>query len=157
MTKEYRDAGEKVQIIANIFQSWFLLPWIIFAYECYLEAGNILSPWKGNREKIGILPIVYLILFNVNQMIFLLIAYICGQKMNHYHHQCHVRIQNMQLSSATNDDDLAEQRKLLIQREYDYDFVPRFWVLGFKVKMNSMIYIIFLLLGLFFTAVGAMV
>jgi len=157
LTKEYRDAGKKVQIIANIFQSWFLFPWIIFVLESYLEAGNILSPWNGNKEKPEILPKVYLLLFNTNQMVFLLIFYICGQMMNRYHHECHNRIQEMQLSSERSDHDLAEQRKLLIQQEYNYDFVPRFWGLGFKVKMNSMIYIIFLLFGLFFTACGAIV
>ena len=157
LTREYMDAGKKVKNIANIFQSWFLFPWIIFALESYLEAGNVLSPWNGNKEKTEILPVVYLLLFNINQVVFLLISYICGQMMNHYHHVCHNRIQEKQLSSERSDDDLAEQRKLLIQQEYDYDFVPRFWGLGFKVKMNSMIYILFLLFGIFFTACGAMV
>ena len=98
--------------------------------------------------------IVYFLLYNIKQMIYLLIPYICGQKMNHYHHQCHSRIKEMQLSRLLSKDVQAQQQKMF--NEYDYDFVPHFWGFGFKMKMNSMIYVIFLILGLLFTLFGAM-
>ena len=155
LTKEYMEAGEMVQIMTHIFQSWFLFPWIIFFLESSLEVKDIVFIWTMHREIIP-LAVIYYVLFNVNQMIFLLIPYMCAQKMNHLHHKCHVRIRNMQLNSEMgNECDLAEQRKMLIERDYDYDFVPRLWGLGFKVEMNSMFYIISLLLGVFFTVFGA--
>ena len=157
LTKKYQEAGKEVTKIAHIFQSWFLLPWIIFFLASSVEAKDILSIWNENSESIETLPMVYFVLYNINQVIFLLIPYMCGQKMNHYHHQCHLRIQEEQLNTeCMSNGDLAESRKLLIQQECAYDFVPCFWGLGFKVRMNSIIYIIFLILGLVFTVCGTM-
>jgi len=156
LTKEYMEAGEKVQKIASIFQTWFLFPWIIFFIASSLEGKDILSVWDKDRENVETLPMAYFLLYNINQIIYLLIPYICGQKMNHYHHECHARIQEQQLSLTTTENDLLERRKVLIQEEHDYDFVPRFWGLGFKVHMNSIIYIIFLLLGVAFTIFRSM-
>ena len=156
LTNGYMETGKNVKRIAHIFQSWFLFPWIIFFISSSVEGKDILSIWDEKRENVETLPMVYFVLYNVNQMIYLLIPYICGRKMNHYHHQCHVRIKEMQLSPSLNDDFRAQQRTMLIQYEYDYDFVPHFWGLGFKVEMSSMIYVIFLILGLLFTLFGAM-
>ena len=151
LTNEYMQAGQEVQKITNIFETWFLFPWIIFFLASSLEAKDILSVWNKDREEVEVLPMMYFILYNINQMVFLLIPYICAQKMNYYHHKCHVRIHEAQLVLSMSDDNLLQQRKLLIEEEHDYNFVPRFWGLGFKVRMNSIIYIIFLLLGLVFT------
>jgi len=158
LTMEYQEAGKKVKKIVRIFQSWFLLPWIVFFLASSVEAKDTLSIWNENRENVETLPMVYILLYNINQIIFLLIPYMCGQKMNHYHRQCHARIQDIQLNTDNmSDNDLAQHRRLLIQQECGYDFVPCFWGLGFKVKMSSIIYIIFLVLGLVFTVFGTII
>ena len=100
---------------------------------------------------------VYFLLYNINQMLLLIIPYMCGRNIDHYNRQCQIRIQDMQLNRSRDDAFRAQQRKMLIQKEESFDFIPRVWGLAFQVKMNSFIYIIFLLLGLFLTICGAMV
>ena len=156
LTDIYINAGEYVKKIARIFERWFLFPWIIFFLASSLKAKNILSLWNNNEKEIQIFPLVYFILYNVNQMIFLIIPYLCAKKMNHYHHKCVLEIQKKQLNTEKGEEFVAKQRKLLIQVDKNYDVEPRVWGLGFKVKMNSFIYIIFLLLGLVFTLFSPM-
>ena len=57
LTNEYMETGENVKIIANIFQSWFLLPWIIFFLASSVEDKDILSMWNEKRENVETLPI----------------------------------------------------------------------------------------------------
>ena len=151
LTDEYTRAGEEVQEITKIFETWFLFPWIAFFLASSLDAKNILSPWNERKKEVEALPLVYFTLYNINQVIFLIIAYVCAKKMNHSHHQFVEGIQKRQLNPNRGQKYLAEQRKMLIQVEEIYDFVPRVWLLGFKAKMNSFIYVILLLMGLFFT------
>ena len=151
LTEKYAKAGKKVKKRTQIFQKWFLFPWIIYFLVSSLKAKNILLPWSEREEEVELLPLVGFMLYNVNQMSFLIISFLCAKKMNHYHHKCVERIQEQQLNPDRGEESLAEQRKILIQVDENYDFVPRIWGLGFKVKMTSFIYTIFLLLGLLFT------
>ena len=72
---------------------------------------------------------------------FLLIPYLCGLKMDYYHHKFYK--EHVSRPTETPEED-------------DYNFVPRVWGLGIKVKMNSVIYSLFLLLGIFFTLCGSL-
>ena len=139
--KLYKEKGKMVQKVAGIFQTWFLFPWIIFFAASSLECKNVLRVWNGNREKILPLPLTYYFLYNINQIMFLLIPYLCGLKMNYYHHKFYKR--HVSCPTETPEDD-------------DYNFVPCVWGLGIKVKMNSVIYSLFLLLGIFFTLCGSL-
>ena len=139
----YKEKGEKVQKVAGIFQTWFLFPWIIFFIASSLEAKNVLRVWNGNREEILPMPLAYYLIYNINQIMFLLIPYLCGLKMDYYHHKFYKR-------------HVSCQTAMLIQEDDDYNFVPRVWGLGIKVKMNSVIYSLFLLLGIFFTLCGTL-
>ena len=128
----YKNAGKQVKKIAGIFETWFLFPWIIFFLISSLKAKNILSLWKEDAEEVEFLALVYFMLYNVNQMIFLIIPYLCAKKMNQYHHQC-------------------VMQQLQIQADENYDVEPHLWGLGLKVKMKSFIYTLFLVMGLVFT------
>ena len=81
----------------------------------------------------------------------LIIPYLCAKKMNHDHHKCILEIKKKQLNPEKGEEFLAEQRKLLIQVDENYDVEPHLWGLGFKVKMDSFIYTLFLIMGLVFT------
>ena len=121
LTTKYRKAGEKVKKIAEIFETWFLFPWIIFFLVSSLKAKNILSLWNDEEEEVETLPLVYFLLYNINQMIFLIIPYLCVRKMNHYHHQCVEKIQEQQLNPGREDGCVAEQRKLQVDEKYDVE------------------------------------
>ena len=139
----YKEKGERVQKVARIFQTWFLFPWIIFFIASSLEAKNVLRVWNGDRIEILPLPLAYYLLYNINQIMLLLIPYLCGLKMDYYHHKFYKQ-------------EVSCQTAMPIQEEDDYNFVPCVWGLGIKVKMNSVIYSLFLLLGIFFTLCGAL-
>lgn len=156
LTAEYTKRGKMVQAIASIFQTWFLFPWIIFFMASSLEAKKILQIWSREEEEIAPLPLVYFLLYNISQVIFLLIPYLCGQKMDHYHHNSHIQMRELQLNPEMGEKYIAHQRTMLIKEDEDYNFVPRAWGIGIKVKMNSLIYVIFLILGLLFTLWGTL-
>ena len=141
--KIYEGKGENVQKVAGIFQTWFLFPWIIFFIASSLECKNVLRVWNGDREEILPLPLAYYLLYNINQIMLLLIPYLCGLKMDYYHHKFYKR-------------HVSCQTERLIQEDDDYNFVPCVWGLDIKVKMNSVIYSLFLLLGIFFTLCGTL-
>ena len=151
LTDGYVEAGERVKRINEVFQTWFLFPWVIFFIASSVGARNTVAIWGEDENKVENLPMIYLLLYNMNQILLLLIPYMCGRKINHCNRLCIIKIQDMQLKRTWDDQFRAQQRQMLIQKEEIYDFVPRVWGLGFKVKMNSLIYIIFLLLGIFFT------
>ena len=157
LTDQYDEAGKRVKSINKVFQTWFLFPWVIFFIASSLDAKNILAIWNNEREKVLQLPIIYFVLYNINQMVLLIIPYMCGRNIDHNNEKCNKRIKAMQLKNTHNDKFRAEQRKMLIEKEENYDFVPHVWGLGFRVKMNSFIYIVFLLLGLFLTICGALI
>lgn len=142
--KIYEEKGEKAQKVVGIFQTWFLFPWIIFFIASSLECKNVLRVWNGDREEILPLPLAYYFLYNINQIMFLLIPYLCGLKMDYYHHKFY------------KENHISCQPEMLIQEDDDYNFVPRVWGSGIKVKMNSVIYSLFLLLGIFFTLCGTL-
>ena len=129
-----------------------------YIFYCKLSRSKkILAIWNIERDKVAQLPIIYFVLYNINQMLLLIIPYMCGRSIDHNNEKCHKKMNAMQLKNTRDKKFQAEQRKILIQKEESYDFVPRVWGLGFRVKMNSFIYIVFLLLGLFLTICGAMI
>lgn len=153
----YKAKGDKVQKVAGIFQTWFLFPWIIFFAASSLECKNVLRVWNGDREEILPLPLAYYFLYNINQIMFLLIPYLCGLKMDYYHHKFYK--EHVSRPTETPEfykQEVSCQTAMPIQEEDDYNFVPRVWGLGIKVKMNSVIYSLFLLLGIFFTLCGSL-
>ncbi len=157
LTREYKARGRMVQKIMGIFQTWFLFPWVIFFFASTVEARTVLRPWMEHTNGLSFLPMLFFLLFNINQVMFLLIPYLCGLKMDDYHHKFHKRLRQAQLNSEDDDDEcLALQRLLLIQLEDDYNFVPRVWGMDIKVKLQSAIYVIFLIVGMLLTLSGTL-
>ena len=138
------------------FRHGFSFHGLYFFIASSVDAKNTVAIWDEDKDKVENLPMIYLLLYNINQILLLLIPYMCGRKINHYNRLCVIKIQDIQLKHTWSDRFRAEQRTMLIQREEMFDFVPRVWGLGFKVKMNSLIYIVFLLLGIFLTIFNAL-
>ena len=146
LTANYINKGKRAQKVARIFQKWFLFPWIVFFLASSLEAKNVLRVWNGDRVGILPLPLAYYLLYNINQILLLLIPYLCGLKMDYYHHKFY---NNMKLK-------VGYQTAKLIPEVDNYNFVPRVWGLDIKVQMDSPIYILFLILSLLFTICGTL-
>lgn len=78
---EYKETGDKVKGIAEIFQIWFIIPWVIFFVASSLDANRILQPWNMNYT----MTRIYYLLYNVNQLITLFLPFLCATFINLYH------------------------------------------------------------------------
>ena len=76
--KEYNNIGKQVEEIQELFQTWFIIPWVIYVIAASLKPYNILRPWQTNEDgndPINI-PQIYYLLYSINQVITLLIPYL---------------------------------------------------------------------------------
>ena len=139
LKETYNQRGEAAKSIMEIFQSWFLIPWIIFFLVNALSVSNILHPWSTTSHN---LPQIYLLLYNLYHVLLLLIAYACGFVMDSYHHQFYTEMKKK----------LPETDLLRITEEDNFNFVPR--LLGKRIHLNSAVYVIVLILGTFLSIFG---
>ncbi len=151
--KEYVRIGNQVSEIQELFQTWFIIPWIVYFIASSLKTYNILRPWQtdgdGNEPTVDI-PQIYYLLYNVNQFITLLIPFLCAKKMNTYHQKYHKISRDLQLYTfEENTSRFASARQLQIEKEGDYDFLPRIWGTSITINISSPLYVILLLAGLF--------
>ncbi len=152
-TMAYRSIGRQVMLIQDLFQTWFIIPWIVYLMASSLKTYNILRPWNldddGNSPPSNI-PHLYYLLYNVNQFITLLLPFLCAKKINTYHQKYYNTIRESQLKKFwDNPDQLSLARQLNIEKEDNYDFVPRIVLTKISINISSPLYIILLLAGLF--------
>lgn len=152
-TMAYRSIGRQVMLIQDLFQTWFIIPWIVYLMASSLKTYNILRPWNldddGNSPPSNI-PHLYYLLYNVNQFITLLLPFLCAKKINTYHQKYYNTMRESQLKKFwDNPDQLSLARQLNIEKEDNYDFVPRIVLTKISINISSPLYIILLLAGLF--------
>ncbi len=151
--EEYAHIGRKVKVINELFQAWFIIPWIIYFATASLKTYNHTRPWKtgldGEEPSVDI-PLVFYILYSLNQLIALIIPFVCINKMNYYHQRYHSVSRERQLSffyHNVNRYSIAWQ--LPVEKNSSYDFLPRIWGTDISIDISSPLYIILLLAGLF--------
>ena len=146
--KEYHKKGKEVMKIKAPYQLWFLIPYSIFFMVNLLELKNILHPWSGEDY---LWKELYYILYNTNQVALLFVPYACLFAINRYHYDYYSFLKN---KLHENCGVLDLNRTLLVEKEEDYDFIPRFF--GKKIHLNSAVYVILLIAGTFFTVCGTL-
>ena len=160
LSKQYEQRGQRSQIICEIFKTWFIVPWITYFIATSIKTKNVLSPWLQDEEEIEVerklLPAIYYMLYNIFQVISLLVAYISGLKMNTYHQTYYASLRKTQLSPHKSHSQHALARIMYIEKKEQYDFVPHVAFTQIKIQMDNPLYVIFLLLGIFFTVCGAL-
>ena len=117
--KGYAEIGKKVQVIQELFQTWFILPWVIYFVASSLKTYNILRPWNtdgdGNTPPSDI-PHIYYLLYNINQLITLIIPFLCAKKINTYHQKYYQLMRAHQLERFKDDPScLSFARQLMVE------------------------------------------
>ena len=145
LDKKYHEDGELAHTCNEIFQAWFILPWIIYFIAASLEVGNVLLPWQDDKQAFtSYFPKVYYLMYNINQLITLLVPYLCAKKMEARHKKYFKHMQ----------DDISSKpfgATMTIQKVEHFDFSPRIIGTRIRVDISSPLYFLFLIVGFFFT------
>ena len=149
----YEQIGQKVKCITQIFQTWFMLPWIIFFIVTSTQTKNALEPWSANEHPLPFSE-EYYTSYIISQILSLLIIFLCALKMNMFHTEFHKGLLDKMTAECQNSSCRALASIMHIEKEEDYDFVPSVWGTDIKMRLNSPWYIVIFLLGLFFTICG---
>jgi hypothetical protein len=156
---EYIMKGRKVERIHNIFQTWFILPWVFFFIASSLKTDQIISSWRDTPSVDGEYDLTDLSYMNydISQLFLLLLPYLCSKKMNTHHHKYVTASRKQQLSIHKRASRKAFAHLNKIEKEEHFDFVPRIWGTSIKVPVENPMYILFLVIQLFFTVVEGLV
>ena len=139
-------------------QTWFVIPWIGFLIASSLETDNLLKGWKNGPSSSGqydFSEVVYMV-YHFYQVFLLALPYLCMQKMNALHHKYLNQSRRKQLAKFKTASRMAHACMNRIEKEGHYDFVPRIWGTSIKIHMENPLYVVFLLVGVFFTIVKAL-
>ena len=158
-TKEYAQAGSEVERILEIFQTWFPIPWVLYFISASLDTDHILQSWKDGSSGEGhydFAEISYMV-YNFNQISLLTISFLCSKKMNTHHRNYLAQSRRKQRERFKTASRMAMASMNKIEKEEHFDFVPRIWGTSIKVPVESSLYIVTLLLGIFFTVCEALI
>lgn len=158
-TKKYAEIGSQVERILEIFQTWFPIPWLLYFTSTSLNTDHILKAWKDGSSGEGhydFSEISYMV-YNFNQLSLLTIAFLCSKKMNTYHRNYFVQSRHEQLKKFKTASRMAMASMNKIEKDEHFDFVPRVWGTSIKVPVESSLYIVTMLVGIFFTVCEALI
>ena len=69
--QEYTEIGQRAEIIQDMFQTWFIVPWMIYIVASYLSVKDILYPWDdGGGARTSQ---IYYMFYQINQIVTLVI------------------------------------------------------------------------------------
>lgn len=160
LSQNYHQHGKKSRMFCDIFKTWFIVPWLTYFIATSIKTTDVLTPWLKDEQKIEVekklLPAIYYIMYNIFQLISLLVGYLCGLKMNTYHHDYYAAMRRAQLNAFNSNSRRAFARMIRTQKTEQYDFIPHVAYAHLKIPMDNPLYILFLLLGIFFTVGGAL-
>ena len=158
-TKKYVEIGGQVERILEIFQTWFPVPWLLYFIGTSLDTDHILKAWKDGSNEEGhydFSEVSYMV-YNFNQLFLLTIAFLCSKRMNTYHRKYLGISRQNQLTKFKTASRMAMASMNKIEKDEHFDFVPRVWGTSIKVPVESSLYIVTMLVGVFFTVCEALI
>lgn len=160
-TQQYIATGRKVQVIHELFQNWFVVPWLAYFIASSLEINDVIRPWKADGKsdsKSSEIFQVYYLLYNINQFITLLIPFLCAQVMNTFHRRYHERMRHQQLKQfRDNPSRLSFACQLEAEKDGEYDFMPRIAGTRISIPIGSPFFLIILLGEVLLSVLGTLV
>ena len=162
--EEFKDIKEKVGHIYKIFQSFFVLQWIIHLFGLSSHIAHLLRPWirHGQVDKPDILIVthqIYQFLFILFDGLALTISHICALKMNTYLRRYIRHTQEKQLEEAKDSNlQLGFSYIVLITTKSvpNSNFSPRIPGTGLRIAINSPTFVLSIVLSIF-GLIGALI
>ena len=162
--EEFKDIKEKVGHIYKIFQSFFVLQWIIHLFGLSSHIAHLLRPWirHGQVDKPDILIVthqIYQFLFILFDGLALTISHICALKMNTYLRRYVRHTQEKQLEEAKDSNlQLGFSYIVLITAKSvpNSNFSPRIPGTGLRIAINSPTFVLSIVLSIF-GLIGALI
>lgn len=146
-TGRYRGTGEVVKQIMKVFQTWFMIPWLIFFIISSLDVRYTLQPWSDESGS-TMARISYLV-FDINQLTGLLLPFLCATLINSYHRDFYKGMKERLIRDRVGASEQAIAHvQFNIDKEEEFDFIARIPCTEIEIRVDSPI---FLLLGFFFT------
>ena len=158
-TKDYAERGSKVERILEIFQTWFIIPWVLHITGSFLETEQILRSWKDGstgEAHYDFSEITFMV-YNFNQLFLLTLTFLCSKRMNTYHYNYFTNSRFQQQTKYQTASRMALASMNRIEKENHFDFVPRIWGTSIKIPVESSLYVVTLLVTAFFTVVEALI
>ena len=151
--KAYSNIGKQVRVVNELFQTWFIIPWVVYLIASSLKTYNVLRPWANDSDvdtPPSSIPRIFYLLYNLNQFVTLLIPYLCAKKINTYHHKYYKTMRMQQLARFKDEPSrLSFANQLLVEKEERYDFLPRILGTSITISIGSPLYVVILLAGIF--------
>lgn len=158
-TEDYIEKGSEVERIEEIFETWFIIPWVLYFISSSLDTENILKSWQNGSNNVAqydFSEIAFLV-YNFNQISLLAVSYFSSKRMNTHHHRYFTQSRDQQLTKYKTSSRMALACMNKIEKDQHFDFVPRIWGSSIKIPVQSPLYVVMLFVGLFFTVIDAMI
>ena len=173
---KYKETGEMVKSLKEAFELYFPLPWIFFfivtAVQSQVKLFSSEQDQEGVTADVVFQRITFVVLFYLSYIIQLYSLFVLAVSMNQNHKHFLKAMREKQLEydiEKKENPDMEEAehtfikachgyaRTLQIEREEDYDFVPRIVFLDIKVGVNDSTYVIFLLISGLIGVAGSLI
>lgn len=161
---EFKDIKEKVSHIYKIFQSFFVLQWIIHLFGLSSHIAHLVRPWirHGQVDSPDMLIVthqIYQFLFILFDGLALTISHVCALKMNTYLRRYIKHTQEKQLEEAKGRNlQLGFSYIVLITSKNvpNSSFSPRIPGTGLRIAINNPTFVLSIVLSTF-GLIGALI
>ena len=157
-TQDYTQRGEKVERILQIFQTWFILPWVLYFIASSLDTEEILKSWRSGNDsnkKYDFTDLAFIV-YSSNQLLLLALPYFCTKKINAYHRTYRIQSRRQQIKVQKTASRKAFAHLNKIEEEGQFNFIPRIWRTDIRIQVDNPLYVVLLLVGLFFTVINTL-
>ena len=127
VVKNYKDTGNMVAALQDIFQEWFVMSWVVYFIGVTGNTTLVLKAFFKGMFKTSSHRSWFYFAHLVNDFAAFFIPYICGGLMNYYHKKYRETLEEVQENILSDSDTLSEciqQKANLIPDNPKYKFIP---------------------------------
>ena len=152
-TVKYDQRRDKVSPFYAIYQSWFVLQWLIYFFAILTDVTHLLRPLVAQAKSCASYNYAFIGSYILYGLLAFCIPYACGMKMNTYHRKYYEQLKREQLEASHGKGGSIVQHAyahmLHVQKQEKCDFVPYIMWTGISIPLNSPGYIMGTLLTIF--------
>ena len=152
---DYNESGKFIAQIQEIFESWFVIKWIIYFVDITVHCTRIVKA-LSEGEDLSELQYIFVLIHLLYDLIAFITIYSCGALMNSYHKDYYTHLEEEQQTFFTANalDNVSLNSLLKVMKctkivplNPKYNFTPSFC--GVDIPMDNSGYTLTVLLALF--------